>query len=152
MPPNPPTLTGEFESPLAHLGVIAVGEGHHCVVQVGQLGHFHDLLLTLVHVPVAYVVPEAVVEQHRLLRHHSETPPQRFQVHLQTKMEPSKLSAKRLSLSQQTCNVSSWALWIDYFNSIEWKPAKIQDNRTETSENFEKLVYSKIQRKHNENS
>ncbi len=61
--------TAQLDPPLAHLGVVAVGQIHDEVVRVGGTGRLGHRLVGRIEPPVPDVLPDRGVEQVHLLRH-----------------------------------------------------------------------------------
>ena len=63
---------GEFQSALAHLRGIAVGQAGDELVQAGEAGRLDHLVLARAGAPVGDVVAQGIVEQDRILGHHAD--------------------------------------------------------------------------------
>mmetsp|Transcript_28399 Transcript_28399/g.67582 ORF Transcript_28399/g.67582 Transcript_28399/m.67582 type:complete len:251 (-) Transcript_28399:186-938(-) len=67
---------------LPHLRLPLLGEVHDRVVDLGRLGSLFHVVLGGVRAPVRQIVLDGVVEEHRVLGHHSDGLPQRLLLHI----------------------------------------------------------------------
>ena len=70
---------GETDAPLADLGIVAIRQGHHIVVDVGSLSCGDDLFLRGIQPSVENVVPDTAVEEEYVLLDDTDVLPERFQ-------------------------------------------------------------------------
>ena len=73
---------GELHAALADLGVVAVGQRHDVVVDVGAFGRLDHLVVGRVQPAVEDVLLDAAVEQEHVLLHDADAAAQRFERHV----------------------------------------------------------------------
>lgn len=66
----------QLQAALSNLGFVLVREGKNAVMDVSSLARLIDILLGGVGVGILQVVHDGGVEQHRVLRHNTNVPPE----------------------------------------------------------------------------
>mmetsp|Transcript_5493 Transcript_5493/g.9684 ORF Transcript_5493/g.9684 Transcript_5493/m.9684 type:complete len:231 (+) Transcript_5493:48-740(+) len=68
----------QFQSPLSHNRIIAIGKAHDGIVNVCLFGSQHSILPRSLQIPILNIIPNRFIKENRILRHHSNCLPDRL--------------------------------------------------------------------------